>query len=72
MEFLKLIYLSLIKKPKKKKKKEEASFPISLECFVFFFFSPWTILLIKALLTHTVKGTLKLSHGHTESAERTW
>lgn len=70
MEFLKLIYLSLINKPKKKKK-EEASFPISLECF-FFFFSPWTILLIKALLTHTVKGTLKLSHGHTESAERTW
>lgn len=37
MEFLKLIYLSLIKKPKKKKKKEEASFPISLECFLFFF-----------------------------------
>lgn len=70
MEFLKLIYLSLIKKPKKKKKRRQVFlFLWSVFCF---FFSPWTILLIKALLTHTVKGTLKLSHGHTESAERTW
>lgn len=70
MEFLKLIYLSLIKKPKKKKKKSRQVFLFLWS--VFFFFSPWTILLIKALLTHTVKGMLKLSHGHTESAERTW
>lgn len=70
MEFLKLIYLSLINKPKKKKKRRQVFlFLWSVFCF---FFSPWTILLIKALLTHTVKGTLKLSHGHTESAERTW
>lgn len=70
MEFLKLIYLSLIKKPKKKKKRA-GKFSYFSGVF-FFFFSPWTILLIKALLTHTVKGMLKLSHGHTESAERTW
>lgn len=69
MEFLKLIYLSLIKKPKKKKKSRQVFLFL---WSVFFFFSPWTILLIKALLTHTVKGMLKLSHGHTESAERTW
>ena len=67
MEFLKLIYLSLIKKPKKK---EEASFPISLECFVFFF--PLDNFAHQSSATHTVKATLKLSHGHTESAERTW
>lgn len=71
MEFLKLIYLSLINKPKKKKKRG-GKFSYFSGVFFFFFFSPWTILLIKALLTHTVKGTLKLSHGHTESAERTW
>ena len=58
MEFLKLIYLSLIKKPKKK---EEASFPISLECFVFFF-SLGQFCSSKLCYTH--------SEGHAEAKPR--
>lgn len=57
MEFLKLIYLSLIKKQKKKKRGGKFSHFSGV-----FFFSPWTILLIKALLIH--------SEGHIEARPR--
>ena len=56
MEFLKLIYLSLIKKQKKKRGGKFSHFS------GVFFLSPWTILLIKALLIH--------SEGHVEARPR--
>lgn len=62
MEFLKLIYLSLIKKQKSRGGK--------FSHFSGVFFSPLGQFCSSKLCSDTVKATSKLVHGHAENAER--